>query len=53
MLAHGFAQLTFEGRIGCGERLGQIAQIVRLDRTGGGCWARLWLQLGTNPFACR
>ena len=41
VLAHGFAQLTFEGRIGCGERLGQIAQIVRLTElvaaVGQGC----------------
>ena len=41
VLAHGFAPRTFEGRIGCGERLGQIAQIVRLTAlvaaVGQGC----------------
>ena len=30
VLAHGFAQLTLERRIGCGEWLGQIPQIVGL-----------------------
>ena len=30
LLAHGFAQLPLEGRIGCGEWLGQMTQIVGL-----------------------
>jgi hypothetical protein len=30
LLAHGLAQLSLEDRIGGGERLGQIPQIVRL-----------------------
>jgi hypothetical protein len=41
VLAHGFAQLTLERRIGCSERFGQIAQIVRLTElvpaVGQGC----------------
>ena len=58
LLAHGFAQLTLEGRIGCGERLGQIPQIVGLtelmttvgqDRGYGRYQARLFVaEYGQN-----
>ena len=41
LLTHGLAQLTLEGRIGCGERLGEIPQIVGLTElmtaVGQGC----------------
>ena len=31
LLAYGGAQLSLEGRVGCGERLGSMSQIVGLE----------------------
>jgi hypothetical protein len=35
LLAHGFSQLSLEGRIGLGQRFGQVAQIMRLTKLMG------------------
>ena len=53
LLAYGVAQLSLEGRIGRGERLGQIAQIVGLTELMATVGQRPWRQPAPSPFACR